>query len=161
MGHTRLLTIPEILAWADAHHEATGLWPAIKTGPVAVAPGETWKRIDAALRGGFRGLPGGSSLARLLSRHRGKTQTGRQNLREDLILAWARDHRRRSGRWPAQTSGPVLAAPGESWRAINNALGEGLRGLPGGDSLSRLLKRAGLRGGKQRTALTSIAPARG
>jgi hypothetical protein len=37
---------------------------------VADAPGEVWVNINGALKGGFRGLPGGDSLAKLLKRHR-------------------------------------------------------------------------------------------
>jgi hypothetical protein len=63
------------------------------------------------------------------------------------ILAWADAHRRRTGRWPTAASGPVTDAPGETWRALNNALYFGRRGLRGGDSLPRLLVRHGrLRG---------------
>jgi hypothetical protein len=57
------------------------------------------------------------------------------------ILAWADAHRRRVGAWPTTHGGAVAAAPGETWRGINEALGEGTRGLPGGDSLARLLQR--------------------
>jgi hypothetical protein len=39
----------------------------------------------------------------------------------------------------------VREAPGLTWHAINLALYKGLRGLPGGDSLSRLLVRHGRR----------------
>jgi hypothetical protein len=35
----------------------------------------------------------------------------------------------------------VLDAPGETWKGINQALWAGNRGLPGGDSLARLLRR--------------------
>jgi hypothetical protein len=37
----------------------------------------------------------------------------------------------------------VREAPGLTWHAINLALYKGLRGLPGGDSLARLLVRHG------------------
>jgi hypothetical protein len=59
--------VKQILEWADAHFARTGKWPTAASGPVAGAPGETWKAIDAALRRGFRGLPAGSSLAWLLA----------------------------------------------------------------------------------------------
>jgi hypothetical protein len=55
------------------------------------------------------------------------------------ILAWADDHEERTGSWPRITSGAVLAPTDESWRAIDIALRQGLRGLPGGGSLPRLL----------------------
>jgi hypothetical protein len=67
----RALTERLILAWADAHFARTGTWPQTASGPVPESPGETWRRIDNALRLSLRGLEGGSSLARLLERERG------------------------------------------------------------------------------------------
>jgi hypothetical protein len=64
------LTVEQILAWADAHHERTGRWPTHDSGPVAEAPGETWGRVNSALYEGHRGLSGRDTLARLLGRHR-------------------------------------------------------------------------------------------
>jgi hypothetical protein len=70
MGRTRpRLTVAQILAWADAHQARTGRWPSATSGPVGEAPGETWQAINQALRGGWRGLPAGDSLVRLLARH--------------------------------------------------------------------------------------------
>jgi hypothetical protein len=60
----------------------------------------------------------------------------------ERILAWADRQRRWTGWWPASRSGPVAGAAGESWAAIDKALAEGRRGLPGGDSVARLLRRA-------------------
>ncbi len=65
------LTIKQILAWADAHHRRTGTWPLVGSGPVLDAPDETWKGIEVALQQGHRGLDGGTSLYRLLVKHRG------------------------------------------------------------------------------------------
>ena len=61
------LTTAQILTWADNHRARTDSWPSENSGPVAEAPGETWLAISQALRKGTRGLPGGSSLARLLA----------------------------------------------------------------------------------------------
>jgi hypothetical protein len=61
------LTVEQVLAWADAHHAHTGRWPTAKSGPVEGAPGETWLDVNGALIWGRRGLPRGSSLARLLT----------------------------------------------------------------------------------------------
>jgi predicted transcriptional regulator len=66
------LTVPEILAWADAHHQRTGRWPSQTSGPVVGAPGLTWETINKALLLGRHGLPGGDSLARFLRRERGR-----------------------------------------------------------------------------------------
>jgi hypothetical protein len=139
------LTVEQILAWADAHHRRTGRWPGSHSGPVEEAPEETWRAISQALRNGFRGLPGGSSLVQLLAQKRDRSHSGRPHLKEEQILAWADGHFRRTGRWPNAASGAVLDAPGENWRAINTALRAGNRGLPGASSLSRLLRLHGRR----------------
>jgi hypothetical protein len=57
------------------------------------------------------------------------------------ILAWADVHHARTGQRPKAKSGAVVGAPGETWNAVNLALEQGHRGLPGGDSLGRLLNR--------------------
>jgi hypothetical protein len=69
----------------------------------------------------------------------------RPNLTVAQVLAWADAHHARTGGPPRVASGPVADAPGEDWRAINSALRRGLRGLPGGESLGRLLVRHGRR----------------
>ena len=51
-----------------------------------------------------------------------------------------------TGRWPLAKSGPVAAAPGETWLGIDMALRKGRRGLCAGSSLARLLSyRRGVR----------------
>jgi hypothetical protein len=59
------LSVPGILGWADAYHRATGEWPTRRSGFIENAQ-TTWLAVDTALNKGNRGLPGGSSLARLL-----------------------------------------------------------------------------------------------
>lgn len=163
------LTRRMILSWADAHHARTGLWPNVKSGPVSESPEDTWRGIHSALSAGARGLPGGSTLPRLLAMHRGvrnRARLGRSADRNHTrkrpspaerplrrpqltipqILSWADQHQRRTGRWPVCSDGHVTGAPTESWNAINVALSQGLRGLPGGSSLVRLLaERRGAR----------------
>ena len=56
---------------AQEHLRRTSSWPNEDSGPVAAAAGETWSAIDLALRYGHRGLPGNSSLARLVGQRRG------------------------------------------------------------------------------------------
>jgi hypothetical protein len=135
------LTEERILAWADRHKGRTGAWPHLNAGPVADAPGETWRGLNRALWGGHRGLPGGSSLARLLAERRGRRpRSPAPPLTVAQIRGWAERHRRRTGRWPGALSGPVLDAPGETWGAINLALWNGHRGLPRRLSLARLFR---------------------
>jgi hypothetical protein len=136
------LTIPQVLAWADAHHQRTGRWPGSRSGPIPDATGETWQVVDGALRAGDRGLPGGTTLAVLLVEHREKRSVGHTPALSMIqILAWADAFRAQNGRWPTYLSGPVEEAPGETWCAINSALRAGSRGLAGGSTLSRLLAR--------------------
>jgi hypothetical protein len=135
------LTIEQILEWLDAFFSRTGRWPTDDDGPIPEAPDESWRCIDSALRIGYRGLPGGLSLPRLLAANRGvRNISALPRLTIKLILAWADAYYRRHGAWPGQDSGPVAEAPAESWGALNAALREGYRGLPGGSSLARLLR---------------------
>jgi hypothetical protein len=134
------LSVSEILAWADSHHARTGRWPQVYTGAIWDAlPGETWRRIDNALRYGLRGLPGGSSLIQLLSQYRDVRNT--QNLSpltEGQILAWALAHYWRNGTWPNRYSG-LVHGTGEVWSNLDAGLRRGSRGLPGNSSLGKLL----------------------
>ncbi len=139
------LTIPQILSYADAYLLKTGRFPTCNSGPVHGHPGATWAAIDLALTRGGRGLPLGFTLATLLEKHRGLRHHGHlPRLTAQRILAWADKHYRRTGQWPNQNStAEIQGAPGEKWPNINSALLEGFRGLPGGDSISRLLIRNG------------------
>jgi hypothetical protein len=58
------------------------------------------------------------------------------------ILRWADAHKQHTGSWPTKASGPVWGAPGVTWQAVQSALRRGCRGLPGGDTLAGLLRRA-------------------
>jgi hypothetical protein len=134
------LTIEEILEWADAAHRRDGCWPTERSGPIEGAPGETWRRIARALQNGTRGLPGRSSLARLLVEHRGaRSRRPSAPLTVERLLEWADSYREREGRWPTRNSGPVAGVPEESWNALDRALHYGYRGLPSQSSLARLL----------------------
>jgi hypothetical protein len=64
------LTYTRILRWTEVHREETGSWPEADSGRVRHVRGETWARVDGALRQGRRGLPGYSSLRRLLAANR-------------------------------------------------------------------------------------------
>jgi hypothetical protein len=134
------LSSRQILAWIDAHHERTGVWPYGKSGPIVDAPGETWGKLDSALRGGCRGLPRGLSLARLLRRHRSiGTHRHLPPLSLEVILRWADAHRKRTRSWPKFNSGPIPGAAGLTWQSVQSALCDGRRGLAKGGSIARLL----------------------
>ncbi len=133
------LTEDQVLVWADMHRRVLRVWPT-STSPESPAPGETWRRIDQALRRGSRGLRGLSSLARLLAKERGvRNRKGLPPLTHDQILEWADHHRKVTGDWPTVYSGNLLAAD-ETWRRINGNLVVGIRGLPGNSSLAQLLE---------------------
>ena len=65
----------------------------------------------------------------------------RPPLTVEQILAWADTHHARTGQWPTVQSGPVPEAPGEVGGNLDSTLHDGHRGLPGHDSLARLLAR--------------------
>jgi hypothetical protein len=136
------LTIEQILAWADAHYKRTGTWPRSELVPVAEAPGETWRNLDAALRSGCRDLPGGLSLARLLANQRGvRSRKNLPPLTVEQITAWVKAFHELTGKWPRTNSGPIDDAPGETWKAVDMALLQGGRKLPGGSSLPKFLEQ--------------------
>jgi hypothetical protein len=140
----RPLTVALIVAWADAHHAATGRWPTACSGRVQEAPARaTWAAIDAALRLGHRGLPGRASLAKVLAEHRQvRRPVAKRPISVAEIVEWAEAHNAATGRWPRYDSGPVAAAPEPlTWRAVDQALRAGLRGLPGESSLLLVLIR--------------------
>jgi hypothetical protein len=65
----------QIIDWAKVHHRRTGEWPRARTGPIADAPGLTWKAIDESFRAGCHGLPSGTTLLRFLIKHVGARPT--------------------------------------------------------------------------------------
>jgi hypothetical protein len=135
------LTVKMITNWAKANRKRTGQWPVVMSGPIPEAPGETWSGVNAALDVGMRGLPGGDSLAQLLSR-----ECGKRNLADlppftlEQIRQWVLNHRRKTGKWPKYTSGPIPGAEGETWGAVANALTKGRRGLAGGTTLAAVVR---------------------
>ncbi len=132
------LTVEQILAWADAFEATTGALPNRNSGQVTDTD-ETWSTINAALSRGKRGLPIGSSLAKLLDKHRGRrNKKDLPSLTVEQILAWADQHKEATGALPKQYSGQVTGTD-ETWGAIHNALYGGGRGQPGGSSLAKLL----------------------
>jgi len=136
------LTEAQIIGWARQYHQRTGQWPKKTSGPIEEAPGESWSIINHALHSGCRGFQPGSSLARLLAK-RGLARNIRElpDLTEDMIVEWAQEHFEQTGEWPTKNSGQVSGHRDENWSAIQSALHNGRRGLPGGDTLPRLLAR--------------------
>ena len=136
-----------ILSWADAYFARHGVWPRHTSGAIPESEGDTWQKINGALRVGVRGLLPHSSLAILLQQRRGvRNRKDLPHFTEDQILTWADAHYERCGRWPSQYSGPIPESPGDTWCGTNLALERGNRGLPPGSSLATLLEqRRGIR----------------
>ena len=135
------LSVPQIRKWAREHYRRNEAWPTVNSGTI---PGtdEKWANINASLSQGQRGFPGGDSLPRLLHREFGVTnRLASPRLSRQRILAWADEHFAKYGKWPT-VSDRRAPAKHESWPAINAALERGSRGLPGGDSLAKLLARS-------------------
>jgi hypothetical protein len=134
------LSLKQILLWADAHYRRTGRWPKCSSGPILCSGGETWSRVDSALKQGNRGLSAGQSLSHVLAEHRGARLRARcPEFTIKQILAWADAHHARTGRWPTWRTGTIPEAQGESWRKVNRAFRDGSRGLAGGSTLYQFL----------------------
>ena len=145
-------TVEQILTWADQHHEHTGKWPTQHSGVVLEELHKSWPQIDAALRDGRRGLPGGSSLPLLLAERRAvRNIHALPPLTEDVILGWADASLSATATGRPEETHPVEEAPGETWNAVDLALKVGRRGLAGGSSLAQLL--AERRGHRNRAGL--------
>src|SRR5262245_24319392 len=70
-----------------------------------------------------------------------KGRLRRSRLTESEILAWADQFIEIHARWPRVGDGEIKQLPSETWRRIDNALRLGLRGLPSGSSLHKLLAK--------------------
>src|SRR5258708_14676951 len=73
-----------------------------------------------------------------MPRRRRRKRKRRSALTMEEILRWAEAWKARTGAWPGQRSGRIPESGGR-WSAIEGALRNGLRGLPPGLSLARLL----------------------
>ncbi len=141
----RRLRTEQILAWADAHFQQHGKWPHTRSGRIPGAE-KTWLAVNHALIRGTHGPPGRSSLALLLHQHRGlRHQRRLPELSEGQIVSWAKAWHEQTGRWPTTSSGALQQLPGDTWSSINAALIEGYRGLRGGSTLAKLLRKCGLK----------------
>src|SRR4029077_17632843 len=136
------LSHEQILCWADVFHERTGQWPNVKSGNITGADGETWPGVDKAVRHGYRGLAGGTSLAKLLAAERSvRSRRILPPLSRKKILAWADAHFERTQTWPNARIGAIPEAPEETWKGVDSALRNGSRGFRVHSSRARLLAR--------------------
>ena len=113
------LTLEQILVWIDRYREQKGKWPNRNSGPIEEAPGEKWSNIDAALKLGYRGLEGGSSLTQLLAEKR-DAQSARHlpDLTETQVLFWADAHYSAPESGPSTHQAPFRKMRGEHGRGL-------------------------------------------
>lgn len=139
------LTEQQILRWALAYHRRTGGWPSGKDkSAMPESPRETWSKINANLRLGHRGLRKGWSLHRLLvatcgvkRRFVSHAPPGRLTLTE--IWKWIRTYYKKHRVWPTGNLDFVEGGRGFTWSAVDQALSQGHRSLPGGSSVAKTI----------------------
>ena len=143
------LTIDLITDWIGQYIEKHRKQPNRNSGSIAFAPesyeGITWPTVDAALKNGSRGLPGGSSLADLIQEKFGiMNPANLPPLIKDMIVKWVTQHIAKHGEKPLRSSGPVEFATddyeGITWAAVDSAFKQGSRGLPCGSSLASFIE---------------------
>ena len=150
VGKKSPLSVEIIVEAAVQFHARTSEWPTqltkerILEGPLKDM---AWSAINAALRVGSRGLPGGSSLPIELeiAGHR-KNQKKHGDISLEQILKAAVQFHARTSEWPSRATKeriPDGALKDMTWLAINSALRDGSRGLPRGSSLADELEIAG------------------
>lgn len=139
----------DVKAWIDQYRSCNdGKFPHHSSGKVVGSPENlTWGAVDRMLRDGFRSFEGGSSLSRFIDdqfdivrRSSSKKYTIKQ------ILEWAERYYKEFGYYPTKRSGSIPFAEEDgyssvTWGGIDRSLRVGNKGLPGKDSLFRLLKR--------------------
>jgi hypothetical protein len=150
IGHRNAKNLPRlsedkifkhILSWKKETKE----FPSSKSKEMVPGTVDSWRSFDVALVHGLRGLSGGSSLVKLMEKAGRKNIGNQPRLSEDTIVrlarAWKRSH---EGRRPGRHTSGTIPGTGDGWMSMENALVKGLRGLPGGSSLAKLLDKHGI-----------------
>lgn len=143
------LTVDLIVAAMKSHKRRTKEWPNLKSGDATIDFGfpETWSAVEVALSVGVRGLPGGTSIAKVRTEECGvEHRHGLALLTEELIWAAAQRFNARTGQWPTSASGDATEDFGHkrTWGGVDASLRLGGRGLPGGSALGQLLRAHGV-----------------
>lgn len=152
------LTEEKIYFMALEHKVAHGKFPTSMSAEKA-SDGSSWMAISTALRTGARRLPGGGTLSELIwrmspvgsvpkpkkrahlrPRPHGIRWSTKCTLSEAMIVEMAVEEKEKNGSLPTRTNKNITRT-GDTWMAIHMALKAGVRGLPGHDSLTRLLAR--------------------
>lgn len=131
---------------AAAFCSRNGSYPKCTSRSIVIDghPGDTWKCYDKALRRGGRGLPGGSSLPKLLKDRFGERNISNlHSLDESFVVDRVAEYFQANGKYPRfdDRSQVLNGHPGDTWKRYDSALRNGRRGLPGGSSVADLLER--------------------
>lgn len=139
-----------ILDWIKQYIDVHGKKPNRTSGiiePVSEEyKGITWTIINTALEVGTRGLPGGSSLAKLIDNKMGiANPMNLPSLNEELIINWVTQFINTHKEKPLRSSGVIEFASadhkGITWLAVDSALKRGRRGISGKSSLASLIAK--------------------
>ncbi len=141
------LTEEVIVGWIERYvADHNGRYPHGGSGKIEYAPKKeplTWCGLSACMTNGYRGLPGGTTVSKFISEHfhNDRNRINLPSLSEEDILNWAEQYKVEFGRYPTMREGQVkyFTQGRLTWCAVNACLDKGLRGLPGGTTLSRLI----------------------
>jgi len=141
------LTLAQVKKAIREYHKKHGHPPTTYSGDASAhfESSETWMAINAALRAGVRGLPGGSSLAKLKKEMDLGTRLTIPMVHK-AIRSFYVEHRKR----PVVKSGDASKYFGFpiTWGTVSKNLRKGGLGLPGGSNLSKEAKKLSLKGRK-------------
>ena len=141
--NAQLLSLDQVVALALKWHQRTGKWPNRRSGKID-SSGDNWASIDSALRNGARGLPGGSSITKVLVQHCGVRDSKNLPALSLLqVVKWAQEFHAKRGKWPSREDGPIFDT-GETWAGIDAVLRRGSRGIGKKTSLPRLGRTVGV-----------------
>jgi hypothetical protein len=135
-------TRDQLRGWIFEFFTKLNQYPTAESGEIPGADGDTWRTVNLALWKGYRGFPGGSSLAKFISEEFGVRNRGNlSRLTVDGIRQWVTEWFDRTGNYPKRNDGEIPGTNGETWAAVSDNLACGSRGLPGGSSLPRFLEQ--------------------
>ncbi len=135
-----------VLQLCDAFYEKNNRYPNSKDRDKLV-DGEkfNWRVIVSAYSKGRRGLKKGMSIAKLLKKNRNvinKYSNQKPKLSIKEIKFWIKEYIKDNDKPPvASEKKNVKGQIDENWHNLDNALRIGLRGLPRGNSLAKLVKK--------------------
>lgn len=140
LGLDNSLTKAMITEAAKKFYRTHGSLPNLNsTEPVPGMAKDTWAKLDKALRYGNRKLSKGSSLSKLLAPLKLKFGLSKILTEAKIVEAIIRFYRIHHNFPAVKTIEPVPGIANAKWDSLNSSLRLGLRGLPKGGSLAKLL----------------------